>query len=125
MTVAITPRPLNPRERGVLDLVLSQEFPGAAELLAQIDLVEVYAQWGPESASVDLRVLEGAPPSVASGVVPVRSIVVDEAGSLFGEILLWVGDGYLAAIEFAWYGDEPPRTLPEVRMISTEVQADK
>jgi hypothetical protein len=114
---------LSTGERSVVELFLANEFPGVAELRAQVDLVQVIAQWGVDSASVDLRVLEGAPRSPrATGVIPVDATVVDESGSLFGEILLWVTDGYLSAIEYAWYGDEPPSTLPDITMISIEVR---
>jgi hypothetical protein len=90
----------------------------------KVDLVRVVAEWGVGSVSVDLLVLEGAPRSpVGSGVVPVDATVVDELGSLFGEILLWVTDGYLSAIEYAWYGDESPRAFPNVALITTDVQS--
>ncbi|MFD6275437.1 hypothetical protein ACFWFI_07670 [Streptomyces sp. NPDC060209] len=124
MPVAITPRPLDPAERAVVELLLANEFPGAAELRAQVGLVRVVARWGAHSASVDLMVPEGAPRSSAgSGVVPVDATVVDASGSLFGEILLWTTAGHLSAIEFAWYGDEPPSALPDVEMITTEVRS--
>ncbi|MEU9186123.1 hypothetical protein AB0D14_16550 [Streptomyces sp. NPDC048484] len=88
------------------------------ELRSQVGLVQVVAGWGLDSASVDLGVLEGAPRSPqATGVVP-----VDATGSLFGEIILWVTDGYLSAIEYAWYGDEPPSILPDIEMISIEMR---
>ncbi|MFD5258840.1 hypothetical protein ACFWM5_39265 [Streptomyces bobili] len=124
MPVAITPRPMSPGERAVVELILANEFPGAAELRAQVGFVQVVAKWGVDSASVDLLVLEGAPrsPGVA-GVIPVDATVVDESGSLFGEILLWATDGYLSAIEYAWYGDEPPSVLPDIAMIAIDVRA--
>lgn len=122
--VTITPRPLNPGERAVVELILAHDFPGAAELRAQVDLVQVVAKWGADSASVDLRVLEGASRSPqGTGVIPVDATVVDKSGSLFGEILIWTTDGYLSAIEYAWYGDEPPSTLPNIAMISTEMRS--
>jgi hypothetical protein len=124
MAITITPRRMSPGERAVVDLILAQDFPGAAELRAQIDFVEVVAKWGADSASVDIRALEGVPRSPgSSGVVPVDATVTDKSGSLIGEILLWVTDGYLSAIEYAWYGDEPPNALPEVGMISVEARS--
>ncbi|MFJ9056594.1 hypothetical protein OHB07_24185 [Streptomyces sp. NBC_00111] len=124
MPVAITPRPLSQAEKAVAELVLAHDFPGAAELRAQVDHVQVVAKWGEHSASVDLRVGDDAPRSPGlSGVVPVDATVVDPTGSLFGEILLWATEGFLSAIEYAWYGDEPPSTLPDVAMITTEVRA--
>lgn len=124
MPVPITPRPLSSGERAVVELILANEFPGAAELRAQIDFVQVVAKWGADSASVDLLVLEGAPRSPGvTGVIPVDATVADESGSLFGEILLWATDGCLSAIEYAWYGDEPPSALPDTTMITIDVRA--
>ena len=122
--VAITPRPMSSGERAVVELILANEFPGAVELRAQVGFVQVVAKWGVESVSVDLLVLEGAPrsPGVA-GVIPVDATVADESGSLFGEILLWATDGYLSAIEYAWYGDEPPSALPDISMVTIDVRA--
>ncbi|OKJ94568.1 hypothetical protein AMK26_32620 [Streptomyces sp. CB03234] len=115
---------MNASERGVVELILAQDFPGAAELRAQIDFAEVVAQWAEGSVSVDLRVREGAPRSAGvSGVIPVDATVLDTSGSLIGEILLWATDGYLSAIEYAWYGDEPPSVLPEPDLISIEVRS--
>lgn len=123
MPIAITPRPLSAGERAVVELILANEFHGAAELRTQVDLVRVVAKWGTDSASVDLMVFEGAPRSpAANGVVPVDATVVDELGSLFGEILLWTTDGYLSAIEYAWYGDEPPVAFPDVALITTAMR---
>lgn len=123
VSVAITPRPMSSGERAVVELILANEFPGAAELRAQVDFVQVVAKWGVDSPSVDLLVLEGSPRSPGvSGVIPVDATVMDESGSLFGEILLWATDGYLSAIEYAWYGDEPPSALPDIAMITIEVR---
>lgn len=123
MPIAMDPRPLTEGERAVINLILANEFPGAAELRAQVGFARVVARWAAGSASVDLEVLEGAPRSpAAAGVIPVDATVVDESGSLFGEILLWATDGYLSAIEYAWYGDEPPSALPDTGLISTEAR---
>ncbi|WP_418958857.1 hypothetical protein [Streptomyces tritici] len=105
----------------MVELILASDFPGAVELRAQVDFVQVVAKWGEDSPSVDLRVSEEAPRSTAvAGVIPVDATVVDASGSLFGEILLWVTDGCLSAIEYAWYGDEPPTALPDVSLITVE-----
>jgi hypothetical protein len=123
MGVAIAPRSLDPAERAVVDLILAPEFSGAVELRGQVDRVRTVAKWAIDSASVDLQVLEGPPRApLPSGPIPVDATVVDEAGLLLGEILLWTTDGYLSAIEYAWYGDVPPIALPEVRRISVVVR---
>ena len=122
MRVVITPRPMSPGEKDVVELILANEFPGAAELRAQVGFMQVVAQWGVDSASIDLLVLEGTPRSSGvDGVIPVNATVADESGSLLGEILLWATDGYLSAVEYAWYGDEPPSSLPDTSMITIDV----
>jgi hypothetical protein len=44
--------------------------------------------------------------------VPVRAIVVGPGQDPTGEVLVWVTDGYLSTLEYAWYTDEPPQYLP-------------
>ncbi|MEV1117148.1 hypothetical protein AB0I91_18915 [Actinosynnema sp. NPDC049800] len=124
MSVATTPRSLTPSERAVVELILANDFPGVVELRAQVDFVQVVARWAADSVSVDLVVPEGALPAQGvSGVIPVDATVVDDSGVPSGEILLWATRGYLSAIEYAWYGDEVPRALPDVALIMTEVRA--
>ncbi|GAA1332434.1 hypothetical protein GCM10009660_06910 [Catellatospora bangladeshensis] len=118
MRVPVEPRPLTAKERAVVERILRLGFPGAAEFRHQLDRVRVVALWGPDSASVDLRVADDAPPApVPDGVVPVTCTVIDEEGELIGEIILWTEAGMLSGLEYAWYGDEPPTSLPEVDRI--------
>lgn len=110
-------------EQKIIKAILNQEFPGAAELRTQIDHVKVVAQWAEDSPSVDLKVEAGtATPSGISGVVPVDADVSDDTGTPIGEILLWVTNGFLSGIEYAWYGNEPPTILPEEKNISVKVR---
>jgi hypothetical protein len=51
---------------------------------------------------------------VADGELPAGSEVRDPAGAHVGEVIVWVKDGYLSALEYAWVTDEPPRRLPDV-----------
>jgi hypothetical protein len=39
-------------------------------------------------------------------------MVLDSTGVAFGELLIWVKDGYLSSLEYAWWSDEPPARLP-------------
>lgn len=39
--------------------------------------------------------------------------VSDRDGTPVGEVLLWVAGGWLSGIEYAWYTDERPRSLPD------------
>lgn len=106
-------RALNSAERAVLRRVLTVDFHGASELLAQIDHAVVTRAWGMESASVDIEVDAAVPRAdVPNGPVPVRALVTNAEGELIGEILIWVGAGRLAGIEYAWFTDDPPTELP-------------
>jgi hypothetical protein len=38
---------------------------------------------------------------------------VDDGGSATGELILWIEDGLPSILEYAWYTNNPPATLPE------------
>ncbi|MEU7767776.1 hypothetical protein AB0B25_21950 [Nocardia sp. NPDC049190] len=110
----IQPRTLTYLEVGVVTKLLSSGAAGTAEYLAQVPYCQVIATWGIGSPSVDLAVRPGAVHAsgsrdgiFASGAVTARD------GSPIGEIMLWVENGWLSGIEYAWYTDERPDALPE------------
>lgn len=111
MPIVLEPRPPNDAETAVLAHILAADFPGATELRPQIDLIQVIAQWQPDSTSVDFR---AAGPIVRSPHPdgPIEATVVSPAGEEIGEILIWVVDGVLAALEHAWWTDAMPTVLP-------------
>ncbi|MFJ5927427.1 hypothetical protein ACIQF6_33030 [Kitasatospora sp. NPDC092948] len=115
----MTPRPLNPAERAVLEHLLSAEFDGAAELRAQLDRTEVVGAWAPDSVSVDLRVNEPGRHTGPFRLAPVGAAVHDEDGAYIGEFLLWTDDDgrTLSALEYAWVTDDMPTVLPPVEHI--------
>ncbi|MEV6554253.1 hypothetical protein AB0M22_00940 [Nocardia sp. NPDC051756] len=60
----------------------------------------------------DLATASGSPDRIfASGGV------TDRDGTPIGEVILWVEHGRLAGIEYAWYTDARPLTLPEPEQI--------
>ncbi|MFD2469925.1 hypothetical protein [Amycolatopsis silviterrae] len=101
-------RPLTPDERAVLRRVLI----GRPLLLAQVDQAEVVSHWRPDSVSVDLVVRNAIPDGDLDGVLPQRAMVAEA-----GEILVWVTEGVLSGLEYAWYLD-PPTALPDASAIS-------
>lgn len=118
MRVPVKPRPLTAEERAVAEQILEVDFPGAPELRHQLDQVRVVALWGSNSVSVDLRVTGDAPRApIPTGVAPVTCTVIDEEGELVGEIILWTESGMLSGLEYAWYGDRPPASFPEVDLM--------
>jgi hypothetical protein len=107
-------RPLTIRESDTIRRVLDTAvFEGARELLAQIPHVQVV---GGKPTWLDVRVPESAPPSpFRDGCVPVRAFVgVDEPD---GELLLWVTDGRLSTIEYAWFTDDEPTEFPRAELV--------
>jgi hypothetical protein len=114
------PRPLAPSERAVLERILAAEFPGAAALRAQLDHVRVLKHWYEGSASLDLST-GGPAAEIADGVLPVDA-QVHEAGEPVGEIQLWIADGRLSAIEYAWVTDEPPTRLPPADQVTARLR---
>jgi hypothetical protein len=53
-----TPRPLTSEEHEVIEAILAQEFPGVAELRAQLVGMRVLRHWSPAgSPSVDVETL--------------------------------------------------------------------
>ncbi|MET8561600.1 hypothetical protein ABZV75_13745 [Streptomyces flaveolus] len=123
MTDRPTTRPLSPLEQRVLVKLLSAEFPGAQELRNQLAQTRVTRPWGRESPSVDLDVPPGVPEAaIEDGVIPATGTVTDDSGELFGELLVWVSDGRLSALEFSWYGDTAPTELPDPGLVTVTVR---
>ncbi|WP_280294715.1 hypothetical protein [Nocardia abscessus] len=105
-------------ETSVVTKLLSSNAPGASEYLAQVPYTQVVATWGVGSPSVDLAVRTGAAQASGSsdGIfdgIFASGAVTDRNGSPIGEVILWVENGWLSGIEYAWYTDERPHTLPE------------
>lgn len=113
------PRNLNEAERSLLEYLLAQwRIVGARELEAQVDSVRVV---GGLPTLLDLQVSgNAAKVDVADGPIPVRAFVIGPNGEVEGEILVWVKDGYLSGIEYAWYTDEAPSGIPSTDRIRVE-----
>jgi hypothetical protein len=108
------PPPAGLGHRQVLATLLAADFPGARQLRAQVTEVTVERPWGAESPSLDLTVPSWVPTApVSDGLLPVAGTVRDDSGDVVGELLVWVSDGRLSALEYAWYGDTAPTDLPD------------
>jgi hypothetical protein len=110
-------RPLTFRENAAIYRILNgATFDGAAELRAQIPETQVAGS--SNTTWLDLRVSESAPRSrFREGHIPVRAVVPD-----VGEFLLWVEDGCLSALEYAWYTDDEPTEFPSADVIQVEAE---
>ncbi|WP_157186178.1 hypothetical protein [Nocardia jiangxiensis] len=105
-----------------MNSLLSADFPGAQQLREQVPHAEVVATWGQGSPSVDLVVSHGSVRAdIADGEVPVDAQVHDLQGNCTGEITVWVTDGYLAGIEYAWITDDRPQELPPLAQVTLVV----
>ncbi|SFY51730.1 hypothetical protein [Streptomyces sp. F-1] len=123
MTDRPATRPLFPLEQRVLVKLLSAEFPGAQELRCQLTQTRATRPWGSESPSIDLDVPPGVPEAaIEDGIIPAIGTVTDDSGELFGELLVWVSDGRLSALEFSWYGDTAPMELPDPGLVTVAVR---
>jgi len=107
--------------RQLLSRILeSATFPGSRELRAQIQFAKVTG--GPVTL-LDLTVEAGSPAPAKDGPIPVRAIVRSGSADPAGELVVWVDGGYLSGLEFAWFTDEQPRSLPapeDIRMEGNE-----
>jgi hypothetical protein len=99
-----SPRPLDRREREILDFLLTVDTPGISELRQQTDHV-LAVPWKCGCASIDLIVDRGAAPASAVTVRPTVETTTNERNDpdrIF-DLLLWVDDGYLSGVEIVDY----------------------
>jgi hypothetical protein len=99
-------RPLTARERDILDLLLSIEFPGVRELRQQAMSVSAER----EGMFIDLVVNAGLPPASVVSRTPVQAAV--DGGGYDGGVLLFVDGGRLSALEYWWVTEQKPDALP-------------
>jgi hypothetical protein len=118
-------RPLRAIERQTLEILLSVDFEGVAQLRAQVPVARYAGSRGSGSApSFDITVPEIAPRSVFTGkLVPVTAHVFDSSGEYTGEFILWLTDGYLSGVEYAWVTDEAPHDLPDPSTIQVSIRS--
>jgi len=72
---------------------------------------------------LDLAVDRAAPAAhVEDGPLPIRAIVVGPHEEPCGEVLVWISDGYLDGLEYAWFAEDVPAGMPSadwVRFMDT------
>jgi hypothetical protein len=69
---------------------------------------------------LDLSVNEAVAPSAAAdGPIPAR-VLVEEEDKEIGEILVWVTDGFLSGIEYAWFTNGMPAAFPPPERVRIE-----
>ena len=107
------PRPLTTTERGLLDALLSHDFPGADALRGQLDRTTATSGCTCGCGTLDLHVAGDAPTAAAGGAAPVEGTVVGPDGRPVGGVLLFVDDGRLSRLDITSYGDPLPVPAPE------------
>jgi hypothetical protein len=118
------PRELTANERGIIERILkAADIPDVTVLLAQAANLKVS---GGIPTFIDLKGnAAAARATIPNGPIPVRALVYSRSGELQGEILLWVRDGYLSALEFAWFTDETPTKFPLPEQLQIERSQDR
>jgi Cysteine-rich CPCC len=99
-------RPLSPREREILEFLLSVEVPGITELRQQVDHA-LAVPWKCGCASIDLIVdRETAPASsiAANPAIETTTTEKDDPERYF-DLLVWVEAGFLSGLEIVDYGE--------------------
>lgn len=98
-------RPLLPRERALLDLLLTENSPGAAGLRLQSASVRGRLWNDDDPTLVELQVVDpAAPRAEVITRVPVEAETIN--GTLPHQLLVHVVDGLLNCLELVTYGTE-------------------
>ncbi|WP_043433296.1 hypothetical protein [Paenarthrobacter nicotinovorans] len=85
---------------------------GDTDLMEQLENAEVVV--GRLPMFLDLVVNPSQPRSTRkTGPLPINTIVVSDAGTEYGEILIWISDGYLSGIEHPWWSEDMPGAWPD------------
>ena len=111
-------RLLSERERSIIDALLALDFPGAAELRAQVARAEVIGGWPDRwpygCPAIDLWVPEDVAPSPdwmgGFTCVPAEALVEHTLQQVF----LFVRDGRLCSLETPWIDGDTPSEWPSV-----------
>lgn len=116
-TMPTVPRPLSDRERAILDLLLSIDFPGVNALREQA----LSASAEGAQMVVGLVIDERLPRAQVVGRTPVQAVV--DGDGYDGGVLLFVDDGRLSALEHWWVTEEAPDVFPPISAVGRPVVA--
>jgi hypothetical protein len=107
------PRPLTPDARALLHALLAHDFPGAAELRAQVDRATATPGCRCGCGTLDLQVPGDVPTASSGGAAPVEGTVRGPDGAPVGNVLLFVEGGALSRLDVTSHGDPLPLPSPE------------
>ncbi|MGA5540629.1 hypothetical protein ACPCIR_02140 [Mycobacterium sp. NPDC051198] len=103
-------RAITPAEIAVVEAILSGSgLADGARLAVNINRAQVSVETGwildivnPDN---DVRI------DIPDGPFPVRAFVPDSV-NYRGEVIIWITDGRISGLEYAWITDEPPTRRP-------------
>jgi hypothetical protein len=114
-------RPISSEEAAVIRSILSQaDIRLSAPLIADLDgaLVANETTW-----ILDVKVSnsdEGA--DLPNGPFPAQAFVPHSA-EYQGEVIIWITDGHVSGLEYAWVSDDPPTRWPRSDEMEVVLQA--
>lgn len=127
----VASRPLSERERNVIDALLELDFPGAAELRAQVPRAEVIGGWPDRwpygCPAIDLWVPEDVAPSPGwmGGFTQLPpEALVDTTEHTFQQVQLFARDGRLCSLETPWIDGDTPSEWPPVDRLEVFIRGN-
>ena len=119
MTVRAGWRPISTEEEAVIRTILCRaKIRGTRVLLDQLEraMVSHSTEWVLNVAAA------GGSSELPSGPFPARTLIKSSAG-YHGEIIVWIADGLVSGLEYAWIGDKPPMRWPRPEEIDVVSEA--
>jgi hypothetical protein len=103
-----------------LELLLSADFEGAADLRIQAKSAMSVGGCACPCPSVDLLVSDpdAKPVPMPSRVVPAELQIAPNEDGIPGTVILFVDDGRLSYLEYVYYTDEVPAVWPDISQLS-------
>ncbi|MTD13462.1 hypothetical protein GIS00_05820 [Nakamurella sp. YIM 132087] len=113
-------RRLTGSELALLQHLLLPRFLGASTLREQIPSARVTGRCTCGCPSIDILTTGGESAAIPDGLLPVEGAarLNGPVGDPDDQILLFVQDGRLSAMEYVWNGDAPPRDWPSTDQIT-------
>jgi hypothetical protein len=112
---AVDRRPLTPREKAVLDLLLSVDYPGVNELREQAGEAVVVGTCDCGCPTFTVAVPADSPRTTSNPThrtAPVELRVRPVADEPEAEVILFLDDGRISSVEYVSYQAQPPADWP-------------
>lgn len=113
-------RPLSADEKRVILRILDADFDGADTLRQQVGEAFATRHWIEGLPSIDIMVAETSPAAPGRVRSPMTRTVINDSGIPIGFVMLWVKEGRISGLEYAWVTDNPPTELPPDEWITID-----